>query len=64
VIWSAEAETDPAMCGRATLAMVWSSTVMIMASMIEISTMVRLGVGSSMVVSAVAVVTALRPPAA
>ena len=35
VIWSAEAETLPAMCGRATLAIVVSSEFITVASMIE-----------------------------
>ena len=35
VIWSGEADIDPAMCGRATLAMVESSTVMTAASITE-----------------------------
>src|SRR5579871_4099382 len=47
VIWSAEAETEPAMCGSATLAMVWSSTVITIAPMIEIKTMARFGVGAA-----------------
>ncbi len=42
MIWSAEADTDPAMWGRATLAMVVSSAVMMVASMIEMVIMPRL----------------------
>jgi hypothetical protein len=42
VIWSCDADSDPCMCGRATLAMVPSSAWMIVASMIEIVIMVRL----------------------
>ena len=42
--WSGEAETDPAIFGSATLAMVVSSAVMMVASMIEIVIMPRLAV--------------------
>ncbi len=47
MISSAEADTEPAMWGRATMAIVESSDVMIVASMIEIRIMVRLGPGGS-----------------
>ncbi|GAA0228246.1 hypothetical protein GCM10009125_16620 [Castellaniella daejeonensis] len=35
MIWSCEADNPPAMCGRATLAMVLSSVCMMVASMID-----------------------------
>jgi hypothetical protein len=49
VIWSAEADIDPVMCGRATLAMVESSTVMTAASITEAVTFPRLIAGASTV---------------
>jgi hypothetical protein len=61
VIWSGEADTDPAMRGKATLAMVESSTVMIVANMTETVTMPRLIVGSEAVAALVNVSTHAAP---
>src|SRR5579863_6005648 len=53
------------MCGRATLAIVWSSTVMIIAPMMEIITIGRLGAGwASMCGAAWTVISASDKPTA